>query len=159
MATPAPDDFAGSGWFIVKLDGSPIAEESYFREVKGLDIDVTPDIQDEGGKNDGPMKLPQPAKFSNIVLKRGVSKSTSFLQWITQSVNVTPKNFKRVSGTISLRTRDSKAVMEWKFSNAWACRYAGPSLNAETHELAFEEIEIAHEGLQVQAVGGDGASA
>jgi len=113
---------------------------------------VTPEIQEEGGKNDGPYKLPTPAKFSNIVLKRGVSKSASFLHWITQSAQLTPSNFKRVSGTISLRTRDQKSVMEWKFSNAWACRYAGPSMNAETHEMAFEEIEIAHEGLQVQAV-------
>jgi len=30
MATPLPDDFALSGWFVVKLDGGPIAEESYF---------------------------------------------------------------------------------------------------------------------------------
>jgi len=153
MATPTPDELATTGWFIVKLDGSPISEESYFREVKGLDIDVTPETFEEGGKNDGSYKIPTPGKFSNIVLKRGVSKSPKFLQWIQASARLTPGTFKRVSGTISLRTRDQKPIMEWKFNNAWACRYAGPSMNAESHEMAFEEIEIAHEGLEVQGGG------
>jgi len=150
MATPTPDDLALNGWFIVKLDGTPLSEESYFREVNGLDIDVAAETFEEGGKNDGSYKIPTPAKFSNIILKRGVSKSAKFMEWIQASARLSPGKFKRASGTISLRTRDSKPIMEWKFNNAWACRYAGPKMNAESHEMAYEEIEIAHEGLEAQ---------
>ena len=148
MAQPTPDDIGTAGWFSVKLDGGDVSEETWFREVKGLDIEITSELVDEGGKNDGQYKLPGPAKFSNIILKRGVSKSQTFVKWVTSSVN---RQYKRVTGTISVQTRDKKPILEWKFVNAWPCRYSGPTMDAVTHEIAFEEIEIAHEGLTLQA--------
>jgi len=152
--TPKHDDFATAGWFVVKLQDA-LGDESYFREVKGLDINIDVETYDEGGKNDGQHKFPSPAKFSNIILKRGVTKSTKFIDWITSAVN---RKYKRATGTISLRRRDGKPVMEWQFINAWPTRYAGPTLDAVTHDLAFEEIEIAHEGLSLQGGGGGGGA-
>ena len=41
----------------------------------------------------------------------------------------------------------------WRFRRGLPVRWAGPTMNAHRLAVAIEEIEIAHEGLFVQAGG------
>ena len=146
---PRLDDYAVDSFFTVKLDGDPMAQDTWFREVSGLNIYIDQTEVQEGGKNDGPWKRPGPARFENLVLRRGISHSMKMFEWINNAVQ---GNVQRMSGKISLMQRNHiGAVMEWTFNNGWPCRYEGPKLASDTSdELAIETIEIAHEGLEVQ---------
>ena len=49
-----------------------------------------------------------------------------------------------------------EAVRTWRFRRGLPVRWAGPAMVAATSAVALEEVEIAHEGLFVQAGGAFG---
>jgi phage tail-like protein len=52
--------------------------------------------------------------------------------------------------TISLTMLDQagETIRVWSFVNAFPIKWTGPNFNAAQSQLAVEQIEIAHEGLQ-----------
>ena len=149
------DDFAHGQIFKVTLDGDGLKEESHFREASGLDVYIDCVEVQEVGKNDGAHKRPGAARYSHIVLKRGMTASPAFFKWVSNAVN---RNVQRMSGKVALCRIDGAPVMEWSFEKGWPCRYEGPKFDAENNVLALETVEIAHEGLKMHP-GGDGAGA
>ena len=55
----------------------------------------------------------------------------------------------RADGSIILLDEERQEVMRWNFKRAWPCRWKGPGLNAKASEVAFEEIEVCHEGFEI----------
>jgi phage tail-like protein len=45
-----------------------------------------------------------------------------------------------------------KPVFVWELSNAWPLKMTGTDLNAESSEVAFETLVLAHEGLEIKQV-------
>ena len=39
--------------------------------------------------------------------------------------------------------------MRWNFREGWPTKLTGPQLNSARNEMAIEELEIAHEGLEL----------
>jgi phage tail-like protein len=37
--------------------------------------------------------------------------------------------------------------VRWNFSNAWPCKWTGPSFNATGNSIAVESLEIMHEEI------------
>jgi phage tail-like protein len=147
-ALPAPDDYAQSQFFKVTLDGAPVKDESHFVEVTGLDVTFDMTEYMEGGTLTA-RKLPGPPSYSNIQLKRGVTCSKTFVEWVQKSINERNKDC-RMGGKIALCKRDGTPMIEWTFQKGWCCRYEGPRMSTQGSSLAFECIEIAHEGLLMQ---------
>jgi phage tail-like protein len=42
-------------------------------------------------------------------------------------------------------------VMTWKVRNAWPVKLDGPALKANGSEVAIETLELAHEGITIEA--------
>ena len=128
--------------FTVEIDGITRAA---FSEVSGLDSSVDVIEHREGGDNITPRKLPGMAKFSNIVLKWGVTDDAALWKWHADVV--TGKPVKRKSGSVVLRDRDGSEKVRWNFVQAWPAKWTGPALTAEGNDVAIETLELAHEGL------------
>ena len=56
----------------------------------------------------------------------------------------------RKNGTVTLYDPTGKAVCKYMFRKGWPCKFKGPTLDATKNEIAIEELEIAHEGLERQ---------
>jgi phage tail-like protein len=41
--------------------------------------------------------------------------------------------------------------MVWKVKNSWPAKYEGPVLRADSSEVAMETLELAHDGIEVEA--------
>lgn len=145
-AAPTPDKYAQTPFFKITLDGDPLKEESHFVECTGLDLTVDMTEYQEGGSLT-PMKIPGPPRYSNIVLRRGVTASKALIDWVQKAAN---REVKRMGGKIALCKRDGEPMIEWTFEKGWPCRYEGPRLNSVQGGVAFEAVEIAHEGLKLQ---------
>lgn len=125
--------------------------EGAFQECSGLEVDV--DVQEylEGGRNDGVIRRVGRAKYSNIVLKRGMfvgdgnRLNVELWRWLQDVVSGT--QVRRYDGTIEVLDADLAPVATWTFSRGLPARIKGPELNARTGEIALEELHIAHEGL------------
>ncbi|HZS55900.1 MAG TPA: phage tail protein [Bryobacteraceae bacterium] len=130
--------------FKVEIDG---IASSAFLSVTGIEADVTAeDYRDGNDKVNSARKLPGEAKFSNITLKRGLTADLSLWQWMQQTLDgkLTRKNV-----AIVMLTEAAEEVLRFTFVNAWPVKWSGPSLNAETSDVAIETLELAHEGLSV----------
>jgi phage tail-like protein len=142
MATGARVDPHVNFNFTVALDN---IERAHFQEVTGLDSTIDVIEYREGGTNTTPMKLPGLTKFSNLVLKWGVTPDLELYEWHRAAVE---GQVERKTGSIFARDRAGEIVAQWDFVSAWPTKYDGPDFNAEGTDIAIETLELAHEGLR-----------
>lgn len=127
----------------VIIDGVP---EAGFSEVSAADVTVEPIEYREGNSKVNTVgKLAGLAKYGNVTLKWGVSASMIFVQWITDA-GLGDTQRKKV--TIALMDdKNAEIIAQWELVNAWPTKYTAPDLKATDNEVAFESIELAHEGM------------
>lgn len=135
-------------WYL-EIDG---ITEGIFKEVTGLDSEtevIEHRVTGKGG-NIIVHKVPGALKWSNIVLRRGVTDDSRLHEW-RDKIEKGQIEENRKNGTITLYNPKGDAVCKYTFRNAWPCKFKGPSLDATKNEIAIEELELAHEGLERQA--------
>ncbi|HTN84239.1 MAG TPA: phage tail protein [Sorangium sp.] len=124
-----------------------------FQECSGLEVEM--DVQEylEGGRNDRVVRRVGRAKYTNIVLKRGMfygggAVNRDLWVWI-QSVVSGVRPVPRYNGVIEVMGVGDDVVARWEFDRGLPAKIRGPELNARTGEIAIEELHIAHEGLRL----------
>jgi phage tail-like protein len=131
--------------FKVEIQG---IQRAGFKEVTGLDSTIDVIEYREGGDNTTTQKKPGMAKYSNIVLKRGVTEDQDLWKWHKQWIKGDPAA-QRQDGFVVLYDRDGTTEKaRWHFVKAWPTKWTGPSFNAEGKEIAIETLELAHEGIE-----------
>lgn len=141
MATGQIPDPYNNFNFLVEIDGITRAA---FHECSGLDSTIDVIEHREGGENTTPRKLPGLTKYSNLVLKRGITDDLQLYDWHRQAID---GEIQRKNGSIVLLDRSGKEVTRWNFVRAWPAKWTGPSLSAEGNDVAIEQLDLAHEGL------------
>lgn len=134
-------------WYL-EIDG---ITEGIFREVTGLDSETEVIEHRVTGKNGNLVvhKIPGALKWSNITLRRGVTDDRKLHDW-RQKIEQGQIEANRKNGSITCYAPDGNAVAKYTFKKGWPCKWRGPSLDASKNEVAIEEMEIAHEGLERQ---------
>ena len=117
-----------------------------FAEVSGLEVEVTPIEYRNGSEEITVRKIPGLKKFTNIVLKRGITGDLTLWRWFK---TVLDGQTQRANGTIILLDEGREEVMRWNFRRGWPCKLTGPALKAKGNEIAIETLEICHEGLEI----------
>jgi phage tail-like protein len=133
--------------------GTDLADGA-FQECSGLEVEM--DVQEylEGGRNDGVIKRVGRAKYSPIILKRGMLYPSSGManmdlwMWV-QGVVAGERPAPRYDGIITVMSSGDKVSATWVFDRGLPMKISGPQLNAKTGEVAIEELHIAHEGLRL----------
>jgi phage tail-like protein len=138
---PNRPDPVGELRFRVELPGIELGR---FRECTGLAAEIECKDYNEGGVNDHVHKLPTRMKYPNLVLKRGVTYEDALLRWLWK----TQRETQRVNVTVSLMGPGGKPVRSWVFQEAFPIKWTGPNLNASSNQVATEQLEIVHAGLQ-----------
>jgi phage tail-like protein len=131
--------------FLIELDGLTVAG---FTEVGGLgtESDV---IEYRNGNDEATVrKLPGLRKYSNITLKRGYTENLELWGWRKTTED---GQTERRDGVIILLDEARQPVLRWIFRQGWISKYEGAALNSTTNEAAIESIEIAHEGIVMEA--------
>lgn len=140
MATAVRNDPYGNYNFLVEIDGITRAA---FHEASGMDSSIDIIEHREGGSLT-PLKLPGQTKYSNIVLKWGLSIDTDLEQWHQDTVD---GDIQRKNGSVVLLDRRGQEVARWNFVNAWPAKWTGASLTAEGNDVFIDTMELAHEGI------------
>ena len=147
--------------FRVSLTGSPGSGASGalgtggFQECTGLEVEMDVSEYPEGGSNNAVVQRAGRAKYTKLVLKRGMfapagrPRSTRQLwQWL-QDVVSGVRPIRRYDGTIEVLGEAQATVATWTFTRGLPAKLVGPQLNAKTGDVAIEELHIAHEGLRL----------
>lgn len=115
-----------------------------FSEVSGLSFEAEVEIFREGGVNRYERQLAGPTKYpSKLTLKRGLSDE-SLWSWYEKVMKGT---IQRKDIAILLLNSASEECKRWTFRKACPVKWAGPEFRAGTAEVAFETVELVHEGL------------
>jgi len=139
--TPIGDPYR-SYRFLLEVDG---VERGAFRECSGLDFAQDPIEYREGPDPLYSRKLPGLTKYSNIVLKWGISNDLELWEWRQQALD---GKIERKNGSVVLLDDESNEVTRWNFIAGWPTKWTGPSFNATGNEVAVMTLEIAHEKLE-----------
>lgn len=144
MPPPGRNDPYSAFNFTVEIDGVTVAG---FSECSGLSAE-TDAIEYRTGADDITVhKLPGLAKYSNITLKRGFTKSKELWEWRKAVIDGATQ---RQSGTIVLLDEGRNPALRFNFVEGWPRKWDGPTFNAKTNEVAIETLEIVHEGFKVE---------
>jgi phage tail-like protein len=143
MAKPQRNDPYSAMNFLVELDGISVAA---FRECSGLISELTVIEYRNGSDRGSPRKLPGMQKFTNITLKRGITKDRQLWDWHKTALD---GSVQRKNGSIMLLDESGQEVLRWNFRQGWVSKYEAPTLNASSNEVAIETLEIAHEGFEL----------
>ena len=145
MPAKSRDHPYGAYNFHVEIDGIAAAS---FAEVCGLESETAVvEYRIGNARTNASLKLPGLTTFSNIVLKRGITRDPALWQWRKSIVDGNPD---RRNGSIILLDETHNPVLRWSFRNGWPCKWEGPCLDASSNEIAIETLEIAHEGLELE---------
>ena len=136
----ARPDPVGALRFQLTLPGVNVG---YFEECSGLGVEVEVKEYMEGGQNAFVHKLPTRLKYTNLVLKRGVTHEEALLRWFLE----TRTKARRINLTVSLVGPGGEPVRSWAFAGAYPVKWTGPTLSSSSNAVATETLEIAHTGL------------
>jgi phage tail-like protein len=128
--------------FLVEIEGLIAGG---FSEVSGLVTEVETEDYREGGHNGYVHKLPKAPKYSNIVLKRGITDSDVLWRW---SQDVLNGKFMRKNVSVVLLDNAGNEKWRWNFFRTYPVKWSGPEFKADGNAVALETLELVHEGLK-----------
>lgn len=142
---PDSDSAYSSNRFYVSIEGVT-GEQALFTEASGLQLEIEVFEYTEGGVNSFVHKLPGRTKVGNLTLKRGMTNSKAFLEWIS---NVALGKIERKNVSIVMFNAKGDELMRWNYDGMYPVKWTGPQYEASGNAAAIESLELAHSGLQL----------
>jgi phage tail-like protein len=127
--------------FLVEIEGILVGG---FSECTGLQVETEFFDYREGGQNGFVHRFAGPTKYPPLILKHGLTQIDGLWSW---HQDVVSEKIERRNGTIFLLNNQRIPVMWWDFVKAFPYKWTGPELRAESGAVAFESVELAHQGL------------
>jgi phage tail-like protein len=139
----------------LSLDGSDAVVDAIFTECKGFkptqDVieacEVTP--RQWGKASRGKIvrtKLAGNDKYTNLVLKRGMTSSKTIWNWF-EAVKQGNWFAQRRNGSLSIYDQEGKIQARYEFRGAWPTSYVVGDVNVGGADMAIEDMEVAIEEL------------
>ncbi|WP_199442202.1 phage tail protein [Umezawaea beigongshangensis] len=95
-------------------------------------------------------KQPGARQSGEITIVRGLDKSSSFTDWIKETLNKGAVNAARQNLTIEIKDSESQTVRRIQLMQGWASKWEGPSLKAGESSAATETVTITFEEIVVE---------
>ena len=138
--------------FYIEIESSVTA---CFSECQGLGVTIKTEKFSEGGVNEQQRVLLNPAEFSDVTLKRGVTNDLTFWNWINKILS---SKAERRNVNILVFNQAGETMQCWTLIGAIPISWKAPSLNADSSTAAIEELTLTYEGLKVDKTRSGGAS-
>ncbi len=92
-------------------------------------------------------KIPGRVKYTNLILKRGLTKSSELYDWFKQTKQ---GSIERRDITINILNKEKEPFATWKLRNCCPTKYNGSALNAKGNEVVIETLEIVTEDVHFE---------
>ena len=105
------------------------------------------------GKKKLRKKMPGLQKFGNITFRQALIQDTKFLEWINSSLSNSRSEAgsanTRRSLTIEVCNEPGEVISSYRLINGWVTKMDATGINANTNDVAIENIELSYEGLEL----------
>lgn len=128
--------------FEVAIDGFGLGG---FSKCEGLAVTFKLHDYTPLGHNDHLPVLPDRVTYERITLTRAVTAEDSgkVIAWLAKMAH----SFVGGTGVITLIDSHRGTVATWSLRGVYPTKWKGPSLDANSHNIATETLELAHEGF------------
>ncbi|MGR9052704.1 MAG: phage tail protein [Gammaproteobacteria bacterium] len=125
-----------------------------FSEVSGLSISYETTTYKESPVESGKpgprvMTMPAQRQAPTITLKKGLVPAVSMkvlYEWIK---GIQTNQIEKKDINVSLCNENGEAVVTWKISNAFPTKLEGPTLDANSNDVALETMELMADGISI----------
>jgi uncharacterized protein len=129
----------------VMWDGETIAG---VRRVRGLGrLTELVSVRDGGDPNASRVVV-GPTKFEPVTIERGITRDDAFEKW-AQAMRQGAAPAPRKDVRIELHDRERRLTVAWVLKGALPVKIEAPDLNADSSDVAIEELTLAYEGLEL----------
>jgi phage tail-like protein len=127
-------------------------EEATFMEASGFENSHDVIEHRETGKGGRQFVVKQPGnmKWSDIVLKRGVTDSMELYSWRQQVIDGTMDEARK-DGSIVFYDSRNQEIARYNFVRGWPAKWKSSDVKTTDNSALVEEITITHEGLMRSA--------
>lgn len=132
--------------FKVEFGATSPDEDNRFQEVTGLSAEVTTEELREGGVNDYVHRLPNGAKYGNLVMKRGLINDSEVAGWFRDAIENFVFDPKDV--TVTLLNEEHDPLASWEFLRAYPVKWSVSDFKAQDNALAIESLELAYRSFR-----------
>ena len=118
-----------------------------FTDVGGLSFEVTSEEVPEGGENRFIQRYPVRAKYPDLVLKRGLLKSSAIWDWARdciENLDIKPKNV-----DVKLLNEKHEPLLTWHLVGAYPVKWAVADLSASSNTYVVESLQLAYQYFTV----------
>src|SRR5574343_443987 len=129
--------------FRVEIIGESNGDDIRFTEVGGLSVEIGSEEVPEGGENRFVQKYPTRAKYPELVLKRGLLKSSRVWDWLNKAVvdhDIQPR-----AVDVMLLNEAHEPLVTLHLVGAWPTKWAVGDLNAGNNSYAVESLQLAYQ--------------
>jgi len=133
--------------FSVAFVGLSDGADTRFTEVGGLSVEMGSEEVVEGGENRFVQKYPTRAKYPELVLKRGLLKSSAVWNWIRDCI--VDYRIELCNVDIMLLNEAREPLLTWHVIGAWPTKWAVADLNAGNNTYAVESMQLAYQYFTV----------
>lgn len=128
--------------FKIEFENIGTDNDARFQEVTGLSAEVNVEEIREGGQNRFAHRLPNGAKYGNLVLKRGLLDDSDVAAWCRDAIEnfiFEPKDV-----TVYLLNEEHEPLATWHFLKAWPVKWSITDFKAQDNALVVETLELAY---------------
>ena len=143
--TDRPYSMPRSFHFKVEFQGVSGASNNdvRFQDVSGLNAELGIEEVKSGGENRFSHRLPTRAKYSNLVLKRGMLIDSALIKWFNDAVE--SFSFSPATIIVKLLDKDHQPLQTWSFMKAWPVKWSISEFKATENAVVVETIELAYQ--------------
>jgi len=127
--------------FAVEIDG---IVQSNFREVSGISCSTEVIEYRDGNDPNVVRLLPGLTRCGPIILKGGLTDSQELWNWYKAVID---GNTMRKNGSIIVLDATGVEHARYNFHNGWPMKYTAGAFNAQGHDVAIEELDLAVERI------------
>jgi len=124
-----------------------VDDDVRFSEVGGLGFEVATEEVPEGGENRFIQRYPLRAKYPDLVLKRGLLKSSAIWDWTRdciENLDIKPKNV-----DVKLLNENHEPLITWHLVGAYPVKWAVTDLHATNNAIVVESLQLAYQYFTV----------
>jgi phage tail-like protein len=118
-------------------------KDARFQEVAGLSAELGIEEIVEGGENRFAHRLPERARYSNLILKRGLLTDSKLIDWCKDAIE--SFEFEPTTVNVTLLNEDHEPLGDtFSFVKAWPVKWSVSDFNAESNAIVVETLELAY---------------
>lgn len=127
--------------FKVEVLGLPKNDNDVrFTEVSGLSVELGTEEVAEGGENRFVQKYPTAAKYTELVLKRGLFPGSEVIAWIKSCLQGEVIDAKNVD--VKLLNENHEPLLTWHLVKAWPTKWAISEFSATNNAVVIETLQL-----------------